>query len=106
MNNILECEDIPKVAMDAMNDVHCEELTIVNKINDAIEKNDTKKISQLCSDWLEHTIAHFAKENEMMETVSFPAYHCHHQEHTDALKVLQSVIQSWEETKNKSELNT
>jgi len=104
-NNVLECEDIPQVAMDAMNEVHREELTIVNQINDAIEGKDTQKISLLCQSWLEHTKAHFAKENKMMETYSFPAYHCHHQEHVEALDILQSIINSWEETKSLPDLS-
>ena len=47
-NNVLEAEQIPQVAMDAMNDVHREELTIVNNVSAAIATKDLAKISQLC----------------------------------------------------------
>jgi hemerythrin len=94
-HNVLEDVDIPQVAMDAMNDVHREELAIVNQINTAILVNDVEKINLLCQQWLAHTKAHFEKENSMMEKYSFPAYHCHHGEHIEALQVLQSIIQDW-----------
>ena len=99
-NNVLEYEDIPQVAMDAMNDVHRNELDIVNRINTAISGNDGVKIDQLCQEWLEHTKAHFDRENSMMEKYSFPAYHCHHDEHVEALSGLESVINAWQENRD------
>jgi hemerythrin len=95
-NNVLEYKDIPQVAMDAMNSVHQEELKIVNTLYSTILDKNKEKVSLLCRQWLDHTKAHFAKENEMMETHNFPAYHCHHGEHVDALQVLESVIDDWE----------
>jgi hemerythrin len=94
-NKLLNDEDIPQVAMDVMNDVHREELNIVNHVNAAIEAKDSGKITLLCQEWLEHTKSHFAKENTMMEKYSFPAYHCHFGEHVEALQLLESIITSW-----------
>ena len=96
-NNVLEVAQIPQVAMDAMNDVHREELDIVNNVSAAIAVKDSAKISKLCNQWLEHTKAHFARENTMMETYGFPAFHCHHEEHVEALQGLESIISAWNE---------
>jgi len=96
-NNVLEAEQIPQVAMNAMNDVHREELTIVNNVSAAIANNDTAKITELCNQWLEHTKAHFSRENTLMETHNFPAFHCHHGEHVEALQGLESIINAWKE---------
>ncbi len=96
-NNVLEAEQIPQVAMDTMNDVHREELMIVNNVSSAIESRDSAQISQLCDQWLEHTQAHFARENAMMETYNFPALHCHYGEHVEALQGLESIISAWKE---------
>ncbi|MCK5829706.1 MAG: hemerythrin family protein [Methylococcales bacterium] len=93
--NVLEYEAIPQVAMDAMNEVHRNELEIVNKINSAISVKDEITIDQLCQEWLEHTKAHFDRENSLMEKYSFPAYHCHHGEHVEALLTLESLITAW-----------
>lgn len=94
-NNVLEYEDIPQVAMDMMNDVHREELEIVNNIHSMLIEGNKIEISQLCEQWLEHTKAHFERENSMMEKYSFPASHCHQGEHVEALKQLESVVQEW-----------
>ncbi|NOQ76428.1 MAG: hypothetical protein GQ475_01280 [Methylococcaceae bacterium] len=100
ISNVLEYENIPQVAMDAMNDVHREELVIVNSLHAVIKENNTLEISELCKQWLEHTKAHFNRENSMMEKYGFPAYHCHHSEHVEALKGLEFIIKQWEEKAN------
>lgn len=97
-NNVLDASAIPQVAMDAMNDVHREELDIVNNVNSAILSSDSEQITRLCHQWLEHTKAHFDRENSMMEKYDFPAYHCHHGEHVDALQDLESIINAWKDT--------
>jgi hemerythrin len=104
--NVLEIEAIPQVAMEAMNDVHREELLIVNQINVAIAANDTAKILQLCQEWLAHTEAHFEKENAMMEKYHFPAYHCHHSEHIATLDELTAIIKAWQENNDLQALVT
>ena len=97
-NKVLDPTQIPLVAMDAMNEVHREELEIVNHISSAIAENNTANITELCTQWLEHTKAHFERENNLMETHSFPAFHCHHGEHVEALQGLEEVIAAWQAT--------
>ncbi|MCK5356554.1 MAG: hemerythrin family protein [Methyloprofundus sp.] len=105
-NNVLEAGQIPQVAMDAMNTVHHEELMIVNDISTAIANDDNVRISNLCDQWLEHTKAHFARENTLMETHGFPAFHCHHGEHIEALEGLESIIKGWKENADLNTLTT
>lgn len=99
-NNVLEYKDIPQVAMDAMNGVHKEELDIVNNVNSAIVGGNENEITKLCQQWLEHTKAHFDRENYLMEKYDFPAFHCHHGEHVEALEGLQAIIQVWSDKKD------
>ena len=103
-NNVLEASAIPQVAMDAMNDVHRDELNIVNNVNSAILANDSAQITQLCRQWLEHTKAHFDRENSLMEKYGFPAYHCHHGEHVTALHELESIVNTWKDTNDQGAL--
>lgn len=103
---VLEYENIPQVAMEAMNGVHKDELAIVNSVYSAIVDNDINKISTLCEQWLAHTKAHFERENSMMEKYGFPAYACHHGEHTDALITLKAIIQHWNNTNSLEELKS
>ena len=107
--HVLECVDIPKVAMDMMNDVHCEELTLVNKVNKLIETSKqagiiSTEINPLMEEWFEHTKAHFSRENTLMETYSFPAFHCHHSEHEQALDQLETIFLNWRERQDLNEL--
>lgn len=99
-NNVLENKQIPQVAMDLMNDVHREELDIVNQISSAIFDNALEMIDQLCLQWLDHTKAHFDRENMMMEKYAFPAVHCHQGEHVDALQQLGDKVKSWQDNKD------
>ncbi|MCF6251566.1 MAG: hemerythrin family protein [Methylococcaceae bacterium] len=98
--NVLHAEDIPQVAMDAMNDVHRNELDIVNCVNVAILDNNIEEITRLCDSWLEHTRAHFNRENSMMEKYGFPAYDCHQGEHINAFEELESIVKAWKDTKD------
>jgi len=103
-NNVLEYADVPQVAMDAMNEVHREELEIVNNIHVAIVNKNEQEITLLCEQWLEHTKAHFDKENRLMEKYGFPAFHCHHSEHVEALQGLGVIIQNWKDKKDWQDL--
>jgi len=105
-SNVLENEQIPQVAMDLMNEVHREELDIVNQVSAAISQADIEKVTFVCSQWLEHTRAHFDRENMMMEKYAFPAVHCHQGEHVDALQQLEAIVDSWQEDKNLEILTT
>ncbi len=98
--NLLECSDLPTVAMDAMNTVHCEELTLVNQLNALLESSHNTgvidpKITSAIEHWLAHTQAHFERENTLMQRYAFPAYHCHYSEHQQVLQGLQAVLEQW-----------
>ena len=98
--NVLEWDDIPRVAMPVMNEVHQEELTLVNRLNALLEQArqdglDREAISQMFQQWIEHTKAHLNRENMMMEQYAFPAYPCHQGEHEQALYKLESQYQQW-----------
>lgn len=61
-HNVLEWDDVPRVAMPVMNEVHQEELTLVNRLNALLEQvrrdgSGKEAISQMCQQWIEHTKA-------------------------------------------------
>ncbi len=98
----LSPENMPSVCIDFMNRTHLEEVEIINslmkKINARLsgEQNDTE-ISKQLMHWLEHTQAHFARENELMRETGFPAFPVHSGEHENALNHMQTVIGNWQE---------
>ena len=92
-----DCSAIPQVALDFMNTVHCEELTLVQSISGLIDTGspDNNKISELLDQWVTHTEQHFERENRYMQEYRFPAYPVHSNEHDAALKQIRQVQQQW-----------
>ncbi len=101
--------NIPKVSLDFMNRTHEEEVVIVNKLMKLLENNASAEaheaeVSTQLILWLEHTEAHFARENELMQQVGFPAYPVHAGEHESALKGMQSIVDDWQANKDLDQL--
>ncbi|MBT3203570.1 MAG: hemerythrin family protein [Gammaproteobacteria bacterium] len=103
-------ESIPLVSINFMNQTHLEEVDMVNALMDAIRakqsgtQNDNEISSQL-TEWLEHTKAHFARENELMQETGFPAMPVHVDEHEIAFNRMQTVVTAWEQNKDLDLLN-
>lgn len=104
----MNCDSMPKVAMPFMNNVHCEELTIVNRLDALLSTTEISEIeiSTCLKEWVAHTETHFARENRLMEEYRFPAYQIHLGEHERAYQYLLEVQKSWEENHDTEILNT
>lgn len=88
-----------------MNQTHHEEVEIVNALMEIITarlsgNQNESEISQFLAKWLEHTQAHFARENELMQETGFPAFQVHSEEHEIALNRMQTVIDAWQQNKD------
>lgn len=90
-------EQLPMVAMPSMNDTHLEEVILINKISEAIGARDTEGIGRLLNELLEHTVAHFETEEEMMREKRFPPYLMHKGEHDRALNEMRLQAALWKE---------
>lgn len=115
---VLDANNIPKVDIDFMNNTHFEELELVEKLGKQILDYQTlsetgnpentqaseQAISRLLNNWLEHTIAHFERENKLMQDTGFPAYPVHASEHEIALEKLKNLISTWEKNKDIDQL--
>lgn len=87
---------LPEVAMPFMNTVHQAELALVTDLLAQVENHaapDT--IDKLLAEWVEHTRAHFAREERLMTEYNFFATPCHQGEHERALLELLGVQQQW-----------
>ena len=98
-------QDIPLVSINFMNNTHQEEAEIVNALarNITARKNgdaDDDAITRLLDEWLQHTVAHFERENELMRETGFPAYPVHSEEHEIALQRMRTVIDAWRENQD------
>lgn len=104
---ILDANSIPQVDLGFMNNTHFEEIEMVKELGEfivAYQENETEsnaeKITTLLNSWLEHTEAHFARENELMQETHFPAYPIHSQEHEAAFNQMKTVTTAWHTDKD------
>jgi hemerythrin len=110
---LIDKKALPLVAMDFMNEVHLEDVDIINQLFEQIlhyEKNPTieneENINTLYKKWYDHTVAHFQAEEVEMKAKSFPPYPVHKGEHEYALERMDQVFKQWKETKEINLLKT
>lgn len=101
---LIDKQNLPLVSMDNMNEVHFEDVDIINDLSqliDEYEKNSTKenffKINEQYEKWYAHTVEHFRNEELMMEEKNFFAYPMHKFEHQNALNIMEEIFNSWKE---------
>lgn len=104
---ILESKKIPHVELDFMNNTHFEEIEMVKELGELVNSfitNDNQQnqntLTQKLNAWLNHTIAHFERENDLMKDTGFPAYPIHKNEHSIALNQMRDVINTWIKNQN------
>lgn len=108
---LIDTQNIPLVAMDFMNTTHYEDVEIINRLYEALnnyidnssEKN-AQKVSDIYTEWFEHTIEHFKTEETKMQEKAFPPYMMHKGEHDRALSMMDNVFRSWNNDKDANAL--
>jgi len=108
---LIDIENLPQVAMEFMNDIHEEDVNIINDLYDLVieyEKNPTNdnetKVTSKYQEWFDHTVEHFRGEEEKMVELKFPPYPVHKGEHDHALQTMDSVFREWGSSKNIDDL--
>lgn len=94
---MINLEDLPVVALTSMNDTHLEEVTLINKLEEAAKASDLKAIETLLNELISHTEEHLAHEEEMMKEKGFPVYEGHKTEHDRHRHELDSVLSYFKE---------
>lgn len=100
-------KELPLVSMAFMNEVHKEDIAIINELFELVlsyekEANSTNEmaITKKYIEWTKHTLAHFKGEEEKMLELNFPAYSMHKQSHDEALVKMDSVFSTWKNEKD------
>ncbi len=99
---LIEYDEIPQVAMDFMNEVHKEDIDLINAIFEHILAYDgsdksAAAIDDLYTQWIEHTVIHFQNEEIKMQEMHFPPYLAHKGEHDRALQEMRDLFSHWQE---------
>ncbi len=104
---LIDKNALPVVAMENMNEVHFEDVDILNSLSSLVdgyvkEPSDELflKINAQYELWQEHTVKHFSGEEEMMLEKGFFAYPMHKSEHENALFVMGEVFKKWQAQKD------
>jgi hemerythrin len=79
---------IPKLALSFMNEDHRAELDLAEAAAAAAVSGDRPKLLESVGALANHTREHFAREEEVMRAVGFPAYPVHKAEHDRVLAEL------------------
>lgn len=106
---IVTPEQMPLVDLEVMNQVHREELEMVNRLAVLVVsglngKSDSEEITQSIKEWIDHTRHHFEGENKMMSEYGFPPYAVHKGEHDKVLARLELLLDRWGEEHDLAEL--
>lgn len=97
---VVDVSTMPRVALASMNEVHTEELMLINRLGELLLQGNGGEtrfgpINTAMEEWVAHTRAHFEGENRLMETYGFPPYPVHKAEHAQVLARLESLQQQW-----------
>jgi hemerythrin len=95
---LLKKEDLPVVPRDEMNEIHYEEVDIINDLYSSAINNDLEKTKEYLEEFINHIEDHFSFEEDLMEQNEFFAYPMHKMEHDNVLRRIYSVKQKFEET--------
>lgn len=102
---LIDYHKIPQVAMDFMNEVHQEDVDIINNIFEHILKYNGSEesavtIDELYAEWIEHTVSHFQNEEIKMQEMRFPPYLAHKGEHDRALQEMRNLYSHWQQQRD------
>jgi hemerythrin len=102
---LIEHHEIPQVDMDFMNEVHKEDVDIINTIFEHILTYDDSEesaatIDKLYKEWIEHTVVHFQNEEIKMQQMRFPPYLAHKGEHDRALQEMRNLFATWQQQRD------
>lgn len=103
---MIDIAALPKVAFGEMNEVHAEEIELINALESLLSDNDVAGIETQLDRIFQHTVDHFQNEQRLMQEVGFPAYMMHKAEHDRVLNEMQLTVMDWRTRKDNTILQT
>ncbi|NVJ52046.1 MAG: hemerythrin family protein [Campylobacteraceae bacterium] len=96
---LINKNDLPLVAEEFMNDVHYEDVDIINDLYEKLlnyMETETKEnkiiVIDAFQEWYDHTVSHFKGEEDKMLELNFPPYMMHKSEHERCLEQMRQVL--------------
>jgi len=98
-------KNIPQVSMQSMNEVHLEEVLIINRLFEALESDASFEIlGERLELLVEHIQEHFSGEEKMMKEAQYPSLNMHKAEHDKVLSQARYAQMEWRNRKDKEAL--
>ena len=83
---MIKQDDLPLVSLSTMNEVHFEEIALINTLLKQLENEiDFEKISESFERLLTHMQEHFSTEEKLMQEAHYPSLNMHKAEHNKVL---------------------
>jgi hemerythrin len=100
---LVDVDAIPQVALPFINEDHHREAELLNELADAVKGHKAGKVPvetvlHRLEALYEHTREHFGREEEAMQSVSFPPYPVHKGEHERVLEEMEAEETHFRET--------
>ena len=92
MNGEQRSLKVPELEQGFMNDDHHEASRLLEALGEAREAGDTTAVREAFAAFVDFNREHFAREDELMERVSFPQKDYHRQEHAAHLARWESLL--------------
>lgn len=91
---------LPLVSIEAINEIHFEEVDILNTLSNLIDEQDTDTITSQIKLLVEHMQKHFSFEEGLMKDKSYPMYTIHQADHNKVLSETRYILMDWRNTKD------
>jgi len=98
---MIEQKDLPLVSLKSMNEVHFEEVEIINLLLEQIKSKESfEMVSQSLEKLLEHMQQHFEGEEKLMQDFQYPSLNMHKSDHDKVLNQLRYAEMQWRNKKD------
>ncbi len=102
---MIERNDIPLVSRNDMNEVHFEEVEIINVLLKQLDEGaDFETLSSSFDAVLLHMQEHFSGEENLMQEIRYPTYRLHKSDHDKILNEARYIYMDWRTRKDRERL--
>jgi hemerythrin len=98
---MIKQSDLPLVSLDTMNEVHFEEVELLNTLLEQLDsKAGFETLSESLEKLLEHMQEHFASEEKIMQEAQYPSFRMHKADHDKVLNETRYAEMEWRNRKD------
>ena len=102
---MIKQNELPLVSLKSMNEVHFEEVDILNTLLEQLDnKSDFETLSKSLDRLLEHMQEHFSGEEKLMKETYYPSLQMHKADHDKVLNQTRYAEMEWRNKKDEDAL--